>query len=64
MGELFCDEVEVVEPQLTHRDAGRINDNLQDYEYGILFCGHTHCGQFCLRFLGTPFVPARDNRFI
>ena len=29
-----------------------------------MLCGHTHGGQCDLMFLGTPFAPVRDKRFV
>jgi predicted MPP superfamily phosphohydrolase len=30
----------------------------------LLLCGHTHGGQIRLPFVGTPFAPVRDKRFV
>lgn len=37
---------------------------LQDKPWDLMLCGHTHGGQCDLVFLGTPFAPVRDKRFV
>jgi len=39
-------------------------DLLQSYAWDLLACGHTHGGQFYLPFIGTPFAPVQDKRFV
>jgi len=39
-------------------------DLLKSYTWDLLVCGHTHGGQFYLPFIGTPFAPVRDKRFV
>jgi len=39
-------------------------DLLKSYAWDLLACGHTHGGQFYLPFIGTPFAPVQDKRFV
>jgi uncharacterized protein len=39
-------------------------DVLADQPWNLMLCGHTHGGQCDLPFLGTPFAPVRDRRFV
>ena len=37
---------------------------LRSHPWQLLLCGHTHGGQLRLPFLGTPFAPVEDKRFV
>jgi len=37
---------------------------LRSYPWDLLLCGHTHGGQVVLPWLGAPWSPVRDKRFI
>jgi len=39
-------------------------DQLLAHQWDLMLCGHTHGGQCDLVFLGTPFAPVRDKRFV
>ncbi len=39
-------------------------EKLKSYPWDLLLCGHTHGGQVRLPFLGTPFAPVDDKRFV
>jgi uncharacterized protein len=39
-------------------------DHLRDYRWDLMLSGHTHGGQCDLEFLGTPFAPVRDKRYV
>jgi len=39
-------------------------ERLARYDWDFLVCGHTHGGQVRLPWLGTPFAPVRDKRFV
>ena len=37
---------------------------LKSYAWNLMLCGHTHGGQLRLPFIGAPFAPVRDKRFV
>ncbi len=39
-------------------------EQLKDFAWDLMLCGHTHGGQVRLPFLGTPFAPVKDMRFV
>jgi hypothetical protein len=39
-------------------------DRLVQDNWDLMLSGHTHGGQIELPFLGTPFAPVRDRRFV
>lgn len=39
-------------------------EQLKAQDWDVVFCGHTHGGQFYLPLIGTPFAPVRDKRFV
>jgi uncharacterized protein len=39
-------------------------DALRTYDWDLVLCGHTHGGQLRLPFLGTPFAPVIDKRYV
>ncbi len=47
---------------LMHNPDGK--DAVAGYPWHLALCGHTHGGQCRLPFLGTPFAPVRDHRYV
>lgn len=39
-------------------------DRLRDFSWDLMLCGHTHGGECDLAFLGTPFAPVADKRYV
>jgi len=39
-------------------------DLLQDYRWDLMLSGHTHGGQLVLPYIGTPFAPVQDHRYV
>lgn len=39
-------------------------EQLQEFAWDLMLCGHTHGGQLKLPFLGTPFAPVEDMGFV
>jgi len=39
-------------------------EQLRDYHWDVMFCGHTHGGQLQIPLVGAPFAPVRDKRFV
>jgi len=37
---------------------------LQRYRWDLMLSGHTHGGQLSLPWIGTPFAPVRDHRYV
>lgn len=37
---------------------------VRDFDWNVMLSGHTHGGQCCLPFLGAPFAPVRDKRYV
>ena len=47
---------------LLHNPDGK--DQIADHSWHLALCGHTHGGQLCLPWWGTPFAPVRDHRYV
>ncbi len=39
-------------------------DEFRNLDWDVMCCGHTHGGQVKLPFLGTPFAPVQDLRYV
>jgi hypothetical protein len=37
---------------------------LRPFDWDVMLCGHTHGGQLRLPFIGTPFAPVADKRYV
>jgi uncharacterized protein len=68
----MCDPTVAFERTPPRRDATRVllNHNpdakqlLRPFDWDVVLCGHTHGGQLRLPFLGTPFAPVQDKRYV
>jgi predicted MPP superfamily phosphohydrolase len=47
---------------LTHNPDSKAQ--AADIRWDLLLAGHTHGGQLALPFVGTPFAPVKDKRFV
>ena len=47
---------------LMHNPDGK--DAVAGFRWDLALCGHTHGGQLRLPWLGTPFAPVRDHRYV
>jgi predicted MPP superfamily phosphohydrolase len=52
------------EPTLLLSHNPDTKEYLREYGWDVMFCGHTHGGQFRVPLVGTPFAPVRDKRFV
>ena len=39
-------------------------EELQSFDWDVMFCGHTHGGQLQVPLVGEPFAPVRDKRYV
>jgi hypothetical protein len=39
-------------------------DRLAGFHWNLMLCGHTHGGQLLVPYIGTPFAPVRDHRYV
>jgi|APGre2960657505_1045072.scaffolds.fasta_scaffold14928_3 predicted MPP superfamily phosphohydrolase len=75
VGDLWSDEQRPVEAfgtvasdaetgviALMHNPDGK--EQLAAFPWHLALCGHTHGGQLRLPWLGTPFAPVRDHRYV
>jgi hypothetical protein len=73
VGDLWADELDAPSAFSAPRDGTATillshnpdsKDQLCAYPWDLMLCGHTHGGQCDLVFLGTPFEPVRDKRYV
>jgi predicted MPP superfamily phosphohydrolase len=53
---------ETVNVLLCHNPDAK--SKVRDFPWDLMLCGHTHGGQCKIPFVGTPFAPVRDHRFV
>ena len=73
VGDLWAEELQAAEAfgaksseaptlLLMHNPDGK--DAVAGFRWDLALCGHTHGGQLRLPWLGTPFAPVRDHRYV
>lgn len=60
--EAFADATSSCRVVLSHNPDSK--DLLKPFSWDLLLSGHTHGGQVCIPFLGAPFAPVQDKRFL
>ena len=55
---------EVATPKVLLSHNPDSKEILGNYNWDLMLCGHTHGGQLVIPFLGTPFAPVKDQRFV
>jgi len=58
----LADDSKVLRIVMSHNPDSK--DLVATYNWDLMLCGHTHGGQLSLPFLGTPFAPVKDQKFV
>ena len=75
VGDLWSDDLDAdrafreveddpVQPKILLSHNPDSKDCLEDNPWDLMLCGHTHGGQVVVPFIGTPFAPVRDHRYV
>lgn len=60
----FSSVPESADPTIVLSHNPDTKDQLLQYRWNLMLSGHTHGGEISIPFVGEPFVPVKDKRFI
>jgi uncharacterized protein len=62
--EIALEGLEAGQPTLLLSHNPDTKDEVGEWLWDLMLCGHTHGGQLVVPFLGTPFAPVLDHRYV